>query len=131
MRNIATLFVVAVALNCWTAGAWAQPVASNFAAPKAKGVLNVMGYNANDRQTLPAGLKKSETLSNDMKTKPGSGGMVRSTDSVLPESVPMSAHVDVAFKIANLQQTKAPGQVSSSEYLASHPLSVKTELNRR
>jgi hypothetical protein len=134
MRNITALSIFAFALNCWAIGASAQPAATTMAVPKVEGALNTWSFNGDYAPTNGAGLTKPEMVSNDIKTKPGSSLIVGSTAHVLPESVRMSAKYptfEVAFKAADLQQTKIPGQVSSSIFGAANTLNVKTELNRR
>jgi hypothetical protein len=134
MRNIAAVSVVAFALNCWTVGAWAQSVASNVAAPKVEDAVNVWGFNANYKQTLDAGSTKKSALTNDLKIRPGSGATVDSTTRALPESARNSAKnltIDVVSRIAGLQQTKIPGQVSASAYDAENTLSKNDDLYRR
>jgi hypothetical protein len=134
MRNITAWSIFALAVNCWAIGASAQPAASNMAAPKAEGALNTWSFKGNYAPAIGAGSTKPEMLSNDIKTKPGSGFIADSTAHALPESVRVSAKyptVEVAFKTADLQQAKIPGQVSSSLSGKANTLNVKTELNRR
>jgi hypothetical protein len=130
MRNIVVLSLIGFSLNCWTAGAWAQPAASRLAAPKDQGALNVWGSDATFRQRVGAGVTIAETYSND---KLGSGDNLGSAAMALPESVRMSAqnptNID-ASKLENLKQTDAlsPGRASIHE--TAKTLSVRTDLNR-
>ena len=128
MRKIAFLSAVAFALNFWTVGAWAQSAASKLSAPKTEAEVNVLGSDANYRRII-AGSMKPEMLSNDINAK-RSAVVIDSAGRPLPESVRMSAHVDLASKTAGLEQAKSPGQINSVAFGTLKALSVKTDLNR-
>ncbi len=132
MRTIAALFTFTLAFNCWNVGAWAQPAVDNVAAPRVEGAVNVWGFNSNYRQTHDNG--SAAALTNDSKIRPGSGAVVESTARPLPESVRMSAKnltVDVASRMASVQQDKTPGHINASAYGAENTLSNKEDLYRR
>jgi hypothetical protein len=132
MRNIATLSIVALALNGWAAGAWAQSAATTHAVPKPEGLINARVSNAEYRQTLVAGSMKPADLANDKKATPANGA-VDSSARPLPENERRAAQtltLHEAFKTAGLQQAMTPDKAGGSVSGAKNTLSVKPEPNQ-
>jgi hypothetical protein len=131
MRNIATLSIVALALNGWAAGAWAQSASTSRAVPKPEGLINARVSNAEYRQTLVAGSMKPADLANDKVTP--ANGAVDSSARPLPENerrVAQTVTLHEAFKTAGLQQAKTAVLAGGSVSGAKNTLSVKPEPNQ-
>jgi hypothetical protein len=132
MRNIATLSIVALTLNGWAAGAWAQSAATSRAVPKPEGLTNAQVSNVEYRQSLAAGSMKPADLANDFKAA-SANGAVDSSPRPLPENERRAAQTQTlhdAFKTAGLQQAMTPVQAGASVSGAKNTLSVKPEPNQ-
>jgi hypothetical protein len=132
MRNIVAVSTLVLAFNCSTIAAWAQPAASNPETAKVEGAVNAWGFNANYKQAPDAGATKSATSADNKAIRPGI--VVESTGRVVPESVRASAKnptLDVASRIASVQQDKTPGRIGSGVSGAENTLSNNEDLYRR
>jgi hypothetical protein len=133
MRNIVAVSTLVLAFNCSTIAARAQPAASNPETAKVEGAVNAWGFNANYKQTPDAGATKSAASVDNKTIRPGSGIVVEST-RVLPENVRASVKnptLDVASRIASVQQDKTPGRIGSGVPGAENTLSNNEDLYRR